>query len=182
MSKSAHMCIIDNDFISAKERYDATNGRWLAYWFNACYTIAKANPEYLSKYLFNEETLEITRVKVVVKYTDTAVSHTYLVDLLNEHEERVFTKVGKANSVGKRLTQIIDRGYREEEVSDVKILKVYEMPSDDLAEAFESLIKHYIKQNKIVGYYPQDRFTPCNFTEDDFEHFENMYNSLIALV
>ena len=181
MAKSAYDCIHDNDFVSAKARYDNTTGRWLKYWFDTCFQIAQANPKYLAKYLFDEETSQITSVRVVVKYADAAPSHTYLVNLLNEQEKIVFTKVGKANEVGKRLTQILDKGYSEATVADVSIIKVYEMPSEDLAEAFDSLIKHYIKQNKVVGYYPKDRFTPCEFTAEDFAYFEKLYKTIIAL-
>ena len=179
--KSADMCIFTNDFIAAKQRYDASNARWLKYWFDTCYTIAKKNPVYLSKYLFDEVNFIITKVQVVVKYTDPAPSHTYLINLLDRNEEAVFTKIGKANDVAVRLNKILKDGYKGVDIDDVNIVKVYEMPADDLAEALESLIKHYIKKNKSVGYYPQDRFTPFDFTEEDFFKFENIRNTILAL-
>jgi thiol-disulfide isomerase/thioredoxin len=179
--KPAHMCIATNDFISAKARFDRSNLRWRAYWFETCFKIAQKNKEYLEKYLFNEEELTIVKVKIIVKYTDTAPSHTYLIDLLNEKEEKVFTKVGKADCVGRRMNQILDKGYKEADIDDIKILKVFELPTDDLAEALESLMRHYIKRNKEVGFYPKDRFTPFVPSAEDYEAFERMYDAILAL-
>lgn len=180
-NKAAHMCISDNDFISAKERFDCSNARWKGYWFETCYTIAKNNPQYLEKFLFNEEELTIIKVKRVVKYSDVAPSHTYLIDLLDKKEEVVFTKVGKADKISKRLNQIIDKGYKEAQIDDIKILKIFEMPTDDLAEALESLIKNYIKKHKNVGYYPKDRFTPFAPSEEDYKAFEKIYNLILEI-
>lgn len=179
--KSCTDYIRNNDFIGAKERFDKSYTNWRKHWFDTCYEIATRNPQYFEKYLFNEEELTIIKVKVVVKYTDTAPSHTYLIDLLNEKEEKVFTKVGKADIVDKRLNQILRKGYREAEVEDVNILKVFDLPSDDLAEALESLIKYYIKKNKNVGYYPQDRFTPFIPSVEDYEEFERLYNLILSV-
>lgn len=179
--KSCTYYIINNDFIGAKERFDNTRANWRKHWFETCYTIAQNNPQYLEKFLFNEEELTIIKVKKVVKYCDVAPSHTYLIDLLDKKEETVFTKVGKADKVGRRLNQILDKGYKEAEIDDIKILKVFEMPSDDLAEALESSIKNYIKKHKNVGYYPKDRFTPFVPSAEDYEAFEKIYNKVLEI-
>jgi hypothetical protein len=177
---SADDCIRNNDFYTAREKYNNANARWKRHWFNTCHIIAKKNPKYLTKYSFHEEKIEIESVDIRYRYNDNEVSHTYLIDLLDK-DETVFTKVGKADNVGSRLSDIVRDGYRGYNINEVDIVKVYGMPSPDLAEALESLIKHYIKKNKNVGYYPQDRFTPFDFTEEDFFKFENIRNTILAL-
>lgn len=173
--------IVNNDFIGAKERLEQATKNWKSHWYECCIKIAENNKEYYEKYLFDENTFTITKVKVVVKYTKQATSHTYLIDLLDSREERVFTKVGKANDVADRLNKILSKGYAEADVEDLKILKVYEMPTPDLAEALESLIRNYIKTNKNVGFYPLDRFTPFTPTEEDYKAFEVMKETLLTL-
>lgn len=175
------MYIALDDFVGAKIRFDQANSYWQPHWFDVCWTIAQRNPFYLKTYMFNKEECTIIKVQVVVKYSDFAPSHTYLVDLMDENNERVFTKVGKANNVDIRLNQILRKGYNEADIEDINIQKVYGLPSEDLAEAFESIIKHYIKTTKDVGYYPRDRFTPFSFTEEDYAKLDTIQNILIKL-
>lgn len=193
--KSAPCCIEDNDFYSAKERFDDTTKQWKPYWFRTCYKIAQKNPEILENYVFIEEEYQIIYVEVVkrrkiaktveeqtiIKCDSEIKSHTYLIDIIDNEDCRVFTKVGKANVVETRLNQIISKGYSGVNISKTDLLKVYEMPSEDLAEGFESLIKHYIKTCKAVNYYPRDRFSPFDFTDNDYKKIEEIRKAIIAL-
>ena len=95
--KSAPCCIEDNDFYSAKERFDDTTKQWKPYWFRTCYKIAQKNPEILENYVFIEEEYQIIYVEVVkrrkiaktveeqtiIKCDSEIKSHTYLIDIID---------------------------------------------------------------------------------------------------
>ena len=185
--KSADEYIASNDFRGAKSRLNHSNARWKSHWFNTCLTIAENKPSIFDKYEFNYEDYTIVKIQIIKYAKEKAVpphsfasSHTYLVTLQSP-EENVFFKVGKANDIEKRLSQIVDKGYVGENIVHADIIKTYDLPSEDLAEALESCIKHYIKSRKEVKHYPKDRFEPFLPTEEDFDNFDLIRETILAL-
>ena len=92
----------------------------------------------------------------------------------------VFTKIGKANVIAKRMRDFINHEYKRDGVtiSDVEIVKSYQVPNDDLAQVLESLMRNYFR--KSHEYIPNDRFVAFEPTDEDLQVFENNYNLVMA--
>ena len=53
MSKSKAELIKSNDFESAKERFENSNGRWKSHWFDCCQQIMSNCKEWAKKYIID---------------------------------------------------------------------------------------------------------------------------------
>lgn len=182
MNKSAKQYIADNDFEGAKERFDNANVRWYKYWFEVCQTIALNNKEWFTKYLFNATEMTIVSV---VKTTTTAaekVSFVYLIKLFDINNEYVFLKGGKTTNPKKRFKELSKYHYKRQDIhiTNVEVIKMWELPTEHLAESFEQLLHAYF--SNFLQHFRNDRFVPIEITETDFEELEKRYQTICNFV
>lgn len=176
--------VSSNDFEGAKERFDNANKRWKPHWFEACEEIFNACQDWAKKYILDKANKVILAIgEFITKKRpkdEEATSNTYLIKMFNDAGEWVFTKIGKANVVAKRMRDFINHEYKRDGVviSDVEIVKSYQVPNDDLAQVLESLMRAYFR--KSHKYIPNDRFEAFEPTAEDLQVFENNYNLVMA--
>ena len=176
--------VLNNDFEGAKERLESTSDRWRQYWFDACQEIFNACKDWAKKYILDPVARAVITIKDFVTKkrprNDEAASNTYLIKMFDDAGNWVFTKIGKANVIAKRMRDFINHEYKRDGVTiaNVEMVKSYEVPNDDLAQVLESLMRNYFR--KIYQYIPNDRFEAFEPTSEDLQVFENNYNLVMA--
>lgn len=182
---SAKDMIENNDFESAYEKMkNSNNSRWRLHWFNTCVTIAKKCKDWLSKYVIDPITQTIEEITVYITHkikpkNADEKSNTYLIKMFDTCGNWVFTKIGKANDLKRRMAEFRKTKYTRQniEIGDVEIIKSYEVPTDDSAQVLESFMRGYFKKAKpTLKFYPNDRFDAFEPTEEDLKQFEAYYN------
>lgn len=184
MEKSYKEYISTNDFEGAKERFESANKRWKDHWFEACEKIFETCKDWAKKYILDKINKAILVIgEFITKRRpkdEEATSNTYLIKMFDEVGNWVFTKIGKANVVTKRMRDFINHEYKRDgvKISNIEIVKTYQVPNDDLAQVLESLMRNYFR--KTHKYIPNDRFEAFEPTAEDLQVFENNYNLVMA--
>lgn len=183
MSETASYYITHNDFEGAKERLENSNRRWIQHWFDTCQTIFENSKEWAKKYILDPISRTVTAIKDCLKKVKSksgTISNTYLIKMFDTCGNWVFTKIGKADNVAKRMKTLNKQYYAKNDVQigDTEIIKTYEVPNDDCAQILESFMRNYFKKTK--QHIPNDRFEPFEPTEEDLETFEKYYQLTIA--
>lgn len=184
---SAREMIANNDFENAYINFKNSNKRWKKHWFDTCFKIATQCKEWLSKYIFDPilQTIEEFKVTIVNKIkprNTNEKSNTYLIKMFDTCGNWVFTKIGKANDLKRRMSEFRKTTYTRQniEIGDVEIIKSYEVPTDDSAQVLESFMRGYFKKTKSnLNFYPNDRFDAFEPTQEDLNVFEKYYNLTI---
>lgn len=186
MAKSKIMYIIDNDFEGAKDRLEQSNNRWRAYWFDCCSTIFNNCKNLAKTYILDPINLIVIKIAKVIKKKQSekpTTSHTYLIKMFDDCGKWVFTKIGKADIINKRMSGLKRTTYKKQnvQIGDIEIIKTYELPNDDLAQVLESFMRNYFRTTKTdKEFFPNDRFEAFEPTQKDFEVFEQYYNLTVA--
>ena len=184
MEKSYKEYISTNDFEGAKERFESANKRWKDHWFEACEKIFETCKDWAKKYILDKINKAILVIgEFITKRRpkdEEATSNTYLIKMFDEVGNWVFTKIGKANVVTKRMRDFINHEYKRDgvKISNIEIVKTYQVPNDGLAQVLESLMRNYFR--KTHKYIPNDRFEAFEPTAEDLQVFENNYNLVMA--
>lgn len=180
---SAREMIEKNDFENAYIHFLNSNKRWKKHWFDACFTIANHCKEWLSKYVFDPILYTIEKFIGKIKPKNSSQkSNTYLIKMFDTCGNWVFTKIGKANDLNRRMSEFKKTKYVRQnvEIGDIEIIKSYEVPNDDSAQVLESFMRGYFKKTKSnLNFYPNDRFDAFEPTQEDLNMFENYYNLTI---
>ena len=177
--------IANNDFEQAKEKFENTTPRWKKYWFDCCKQIMENCKEWAKKYIIDPINMIIQPIANVIKKIKPkkeGTSNTYLIKMFDENGSWIFTKIGKANDIKKRMLDFRNHEYKRDGViiSNTEVIKSYELPNDDLAQILESFMRNYFRKNKTEEYHPNDRFDAFEPTEEDLKTFENYYQITIA--
>ena len=185
MSKSKAVLIATNDFENAKIKFENANSRWKAHWFDCCQQIMTNCKEWAKKYILDPITMTITKIVEMIKKVkpkEEKNSHTYLIKMFDTKGNWIFTKIGKADSIEKRMKDFKNHEYKRNKVTigATEIIKAYELPNDDLAQILESFMRNFFRKNKDVNYYPNDRFDAFEPTEEDLNTFERYYQLTLA--
>ena len=176
--------VSSNDFEGAKERFDNANKRWKSHWFEACEEIFNACKDWAKKYILdkvNQVILIIGEFVTKRRPKEEGTSNTYLIKMFDEAGKWVFTKIGKANVIAKRMQGLLQHEYKRGgrvKISNIEIVKSYQLPNDDLAQVLESLMRAYFR--KSHKYIPNDRFEAFEPSAEDLQVFENNYNLVMA--
>lgn len=184
MAKSAVECIETNDFEEAKRRYEKAYSNWKDHWFETCITIFKSCTEWAKDYVINfvdKTIVKINEIATKIKSKKGKFSYTYVIKMFDDMGNWVFTKVGKADNVSKRMYDLSKEYYSRQKVKigSVEVLKTYELPTDDLAQVQESFMRNYLRKTK--KFYPNDRFEPFEPTEEDYNIFDQYYDTVVAM-
>lgn len=176
--------VSSNDFEGAKERFDNANKRWKTHWFEACEEIFNACKDWAKKYILdkiNKVILVIGEFITKKRPKEEGTSNTYLIKMFDEAGNWVFTKIGKANVIAKRMQGLLKHEYKRGgtvKISNIEIVKSYQLPNDDLAQVLENLMRHYFRKTR--KFIPNDRFEAFEPTAEDLQVFENNYNLVMA--
>lgn len=185
MSKSKAELIESNDFESAKIKFENSNARWKSHWFDCCRQIMNRCKEWAKKYILDPINMAIVAIGDMIKKVKPkkeTISHTYLIKMFDTTGKWIFTKIGKADSIEKRMRDFKNHEYKRNNVTigTTEIIKSYELPNDDLAQILESFMRNFFRKNKDVNYYPNDRFDAFEPTEEDLNTFERYYQLTLA--
>lgn len=188
--KSIKQCIKQGDLITALYNYENTSANWKKRWFDACYEIAQKTKDVLSsiikQYIFDPVEKTITKIAEQVKKTVSKKcqngSHTYLIKMFDENGKHVFTKIGKADNLKRRMSEFVNHKYKRQNkiISAVEIIKEYHLPSDDLTQVLESFMRNYFRKNRKEEFYPNDRFSAFEPNETDLMVFDRYYNLTVG--
>lgn len=184
MPKSAMKCIETNDFEEAKRRYEKAYTNWKDHWFDTCVTIFKSSTKWAKEYVINlvdKTIVKINEIATKIKSKKGNFSYTYIIKMFDESGKWVFTKVGKADNVAKRMYDLSKEYYSRQKVGigSVEVLKTYELPNDDLAQVQESFMRNYLRKTK--KFYPNDRFEPFEPTEEDYNMFNQYCETVMGI-
>lgn len=173
----------NNDLLGCYERYKQAYQNWKDHWWETVTEIYDTYKEWGEKYVLDPIKREIIpRVKKVKAKIENLLanggSNTYLVKFFDNYGMWVYTKIGKASDLYKRLNQQMNKTYKDgTTVVSYEIIKYYNLPTDDLALVLESFMRNHFRKNHTL--IPNDRFEPFEPTEEDLEIFDKYYNLVL---
>lgn len=174
MAKSSTIYIQQNDFEGAKERFENANKQWKQHWFDTCATIAKKAKEWLEIYILDPIKLTITKIyKTTKDYVSN--SYVYLIKMFDDKDNYIFLKAGKADNPKERFSTLSKNFYKRDNIQITKVipLRVWGMPNNHLAQAFEQIVHSYL--SSLFQNIPNDRYAPVEITEEIFNEIERKY-------
>ena len=199
-SKSANVCIAENDFMSALENLEHANKRWANYWFNCCLKIMEQDPHWKAQFTPDEEYCEFHPVTAHGKTAQTDFCPVWFyngkeiltngrVDLLDNAEQkcylfRFFDADGKlvCSKVGTTTKPILIRiksELREYEKLDVvtcvidRIYDCGQIPAEGMESYFRA---EYIRRHP-EAFRKNDRFFNVAFDLADADRICSAYLS-----
>ena len=179
--KTYNEYVNDNDFEGARERFESASNRWREYWFDACVTIMKNCKEWAQKYIIDPIKLTITRIIQAVKPAFPIAPCVYLIRMYDENDHFCFLKIGKTNNLNRRLKELSKYYYKmnDTHISRVELIKMWELPTDELAESCEKAMQHYF--SKLYDRIPNDRYAPIEPKEEHLAKFDEIHTLLSTL-
>lgn len=183
---SADWYIKENDFEGCLERFDNARKNWREHWFKTLQTIYNNCKDWAKKYILDPIEKSIIVIadqikKTVVKKEENKNnnSHTYLINMYDENENLVFTKIGKADNLKRRFKQLLKHQYKNSNapIARIEPLKIFECPNDDLAQVLESLIRNLFR--KSHDFIPNDRFKPFEPTQEEWKEMERFHELVL---
>lgn len=151
------------DFEEAKERYEACNSnRWKNRWWEIICEIWKKTRKWAKKYA-----LDPIR-KLVLKIGEQVdnISYTYWITLLDDNDERVWEKIGKADDPFYRWEQILKNDYCTRwGATKYRVNQIWERVNEP-AEGLESYLRAMLIKAHPQDYVPNDRFC-CDLTPEE---------------
>lgn len=182
MAKSAQRCIDTNDFKEAKSRFDNAYSNWKEHWFNTCFAIAKNNKEIFKEYVFDPTSITITEMLFAkVNTRNSGGAFVYLIKMFDENGNYVYLKGGKTKDLSRRFYDLSKYHYKREDIHISRIEEIMSwcLPSEHLAESFEQLLHAYF--SKFLENTPNDRWTPIEISDEDFEELNKRYEIIKEL-
>lgn len=178
----------NEDFEGAYERYNNANKRWKAHWFDTCYEIAASVVEFAKAFIFDTVNKVITKIGEIVQKTKgrpvkkDETSHVYLVRMFDDKDNEVYTKVGKANNIKRRMKELSKYTYSDRKTKEktsigrVEVIDTWDFPNGKAAESFETRIQSILME--LYTLIPNDRFAPIK----DIDGVVNMMNAQYSLL
>ena len=152
-----------NLFEEAKERYEACHSnRWKNQWWEIICEIWKKTSKWIKKYVLDPVNKLVLKIGEQVEN----VSYTYWITLLNENNERIWNKIGKADDPLHRWEQILKNSYCTRwGVTKYRVNKVWKRVNEP-AEGLESYLRAMLIKAHPDDYVPNDRFC-CDLTTEE---------------
>ena len=118
--------------------------------------------------------------KKVQNLVNGANSHTYLINMYDEEDNLVFTKIGKADNINKRFSALERQYYATQDIQIARIepIYVFDVKNDDLAQVLESFIRNLFRKTR--DFIPNDRFKPFTPSEEEWKEMERYYKIVCA--
>ena len=104
----------------------------------------------------------------------------YIINMYDENEKCVFTKIGKSNNVIKRFQKLERQYYSAQDVQIMRVepVHVFNVKNDDLAQVLESFIRNLFRKTR--DFIPNDRFKPFTPSEEEWKEMERYYKLVSA--
>ena len=157
--------ILENkDFEEAKRRYEACgSNRWKNQWWGLLCEIFHKAKKWATKYILDPVSKIVRRVG---EKTADEISFTYWITLLDDNDERVYEKIGKAINPLSRFDHILKERYCTQwGVTKYRINKIWKRVNEP-AEGLESYLRAMLIKAHPDDYVPTDRFS-CTLSEKE---------------
>lgn len=104
----------------------------------------------------------------------------YIINMYDENDKWVFTKIGKSKNLLKRFQTLERQYYAKDNIQIMRVEPVYtfNVKNDDLAQVLESFIRNLFR--KRHDFIPNDRFKPFEPLEEEWEQMERYYKLVCA--
>lgn len=127
-----------------------------------------------------EELIEYSQRSKEIEKWGKAKSIVYIINMYDENDKCVFTKIGKSNNVIKRFQKLERQYYATQGVQIARIepVHVFNVKNDDLAQVLESFIRNLFRKTR--DFIPNDRFKPFTPSEEEWKEMERYYKLVCA--
>lgn len=104
----------------------------------------------------------------------------YIINMYDENDKWVFTKIGKSKNLLKRFQTLERQYYAKDNIQIMRVEPVYtfNVKNDDLAQVLESFIRNLFR--KRHDFIPNDRFKPFEPSEEEWKQMERYYKLVCA--
>ena len=91
----------------------------------------------------------------------------YIINMYDENDKWVFTKIGKSKNLLKRFQTLERQYYAKDNIQIMRVEPVYtfNVKNDDLAQVLESFIRNLFRKTR--DFIPNDRFKPFEPSEEE---------------
>jgi hypothetical protein len=180
--KSLPTCIKDNDLEAAYERLQETTKQWFDYWWDGVVEIFNNDKATWSqKYILDIQNHVLEKITRPISHVDGRIKYccdnaegqgSYIVQHYDIGNKLLWTKCGKADNVKTRTRDYLNsKTACNAGVAYGECLYFFPARSSDEAEAKESIIRNYFKQN--YTFIRNDRFSDLlEITEKDIERIK----------
>ena len=109
-----------------------------------------------------------------------AKSIVYIINMYDENDKCVFTKIGKSKNILRRFQKLERQYYATQDVQIARVepVHVFNVKNDDLAQVLESFIRNLFRKTR--DFIPNDRFKPFTPSEEEWEEMERYYKLVCA--
>lgn len=127
-----------------------------------------------------EELIEYSQRSKEIEEWRKVKSIVYIINMYDENDKCVFTKIGKSNNVIKRFQKLERQYYATQDVQIMRIepVHVFNVKNDDLAQVLESFIRNLFRKTR--DFIPNDRFKPFTPSEEEWKEMERYYKLVCA--
>lgn len=104
----------------------------------------------------------------------------YIINMYDENDKWVFTKIGKSKNLLKRFQTLERQYYAKDNIQIMRVEPVYtfNVKNDDLAQVLESFIRNLFRKTR--DFIPNDRFKPFTPSEEEWKQMERYYKLVCA--
>ena len=127
-----------------------------------------------------KELIEYSQRRKEIEEWEKAKSIVYIINMYDENDKCVFTKIGKSNNVIKRFQKLERQYYATQDIQIARIepVHVFKVKNDDLAQVLESFIRNLFRKTR--DFIPNDRFKPFTPSEEEWKEMERYYKLVCA--
>ena len=122
-----------------------------------------------------KELIEYSQRSKEIEEWEKAKSIVYIINMYDENDKCVFTKIGKSKNILRRFQKLERQYYATQDIQIARIEPVYvfNVKNDDLAQVLESFIRNLFR--KTHDFIPNDRFKPFTPSEEEWKEMERYY-------
>ena len=104
----------------------------------------------------------------------------YIINMYDENDKCVFTKIGKSKNVIKRFQKLERQYYATQDIQIARIepVHVFNVKNDDLAQVLESFIRNLFRKTR--DFIPNDRLKPFTPSEEAWKEMGRYYKLVRA--
>ena len=127
-----------------------------------------------------EELIEYSQMYKEIKEWGKADCIVYIINMYNENDKCVFTKIGKSKNILRRFQKLERQYYATQDIQIARIepVHVFNVKNDDLAQVLESFIRNLFRKTR--DFIPNDRFKPFTPSEEEWKEMERYYKLVCA--
>ena len=127
-----------------------------------------------------KELIEYSQMHKEIKEWEKAKSIVYIINMYDENDKCVFTKIGKSKNILRRFQKLERQYYATQDIQIARIepVHIFNVNNDDLAQVLESFIRYLFRKTR--DFIPNDRFKPFTPSEKEWKEMERYYKLVCA--